>query len=186
MEGAIQMAHQRKPISTRTRFNTFKRDGFVCQYCGRHPPEVVLEVDHIKAVSRGGGAEDYNLITSCFDCNRGKAAGTLEAHPVDLSERADLLKERIAQVAAYDRLLKKQKSAQQNTIDAVCAIFTENFPGWALNSGAARSIRIFLKSLPPDEIEDSMHYACSRVGRDAVFKYFCGVCWRKIKRDGGQ
>lgn len=179
-------AHSRKQISTRTRFEIFKRDGFVCQYCGRHPPEVILEVDHIKAVSRGGSGEDYNLLTSCFDCNRGKGAGTLDAHPIDLTERAALLKERLAQVAAYDRLLKKKKAASQAVIDSVCVIFSENFPCWTLTSSAGRSINIFLKSLSADEIEDSMHYACSRVPRDAVFRYFCGVCWHKIKQDARQ
>ena len=179
-------ARPRKPISTRARFEIFKRDGFVCQYCGRHPPEVVLEVDHVKAVSRGGQNEDYNLLTSCFDCNRGKAAGTLVAAPVDLGERAALLKEKLAQVAAYDRLLKKEKAQQQSAVDEVYAIFAENFDGWQLTSSAARSIRTFLKSLSQEEVSDAMHMACLRVPRDMAFRYFCGICWRKIKKDGPQ
>ncbi|MFX5785200.1 HNH endonuclease, partial [Acinetobacter baumannii] len=44
----------RKNISTKTRFEVFKRDSFKCQYCGRCAPEVILHVDHIHPVSKGG------------------------------------------------------------------------------------------------------------------------------------
>jgi 5-methylcytosine-specific restriction endonuclease McrA len=64
---------KRKNLSNRTRFEVFKRDEFVCQYCGRKPPQVILQVDHIIPVSKGGDNEIINLITSCFDCNSGKS-----------------------------------------------------------------------------------------------------------------
>ncbi len=40
--GAALMARKKAGISKRLRFEVFKRDGFVCQYCGNHPPAVVL------------------------------------------------------------------------------------------------------------------------------------------------
>ena len=55
-----------------TRFAILKRDDFTCQYCGRKAPFVVLEVDHIYPKSKGGRWKLENLITSCFECNRGK------------------------------------------------------------------------------------------------------------------
>ena len=61
-------------VSKSIRFEVFARDAFTCQYCGRRPPEVVLELDHIHPRSKGGQDELTNLITSCWDCNRGKAA----------------------------------------------------------------------------------------------------------------
>jgi 5-methylcytosine-specific restriction endonuclease McrA len=36
----------RTPISKSTRFDIFNRDAFTCQYCGRMPPVVMLEIDH--------------------------------------------------------------------------------------------------------------------------------------------
>ena len=63
---------KRKGISKKTRFDVFKRDSFTCQYCGKSAPDVVLEVDHINPVSKGGDNDISNLITACFDCNRGK------------------------------------------------------------------------------------------------------------------
>lgn len=66
------MINKRKSLSKSLRFEVFKRDSFTCQYCGRMAPDVVLEVDHINPVANGGDNDVLNLITSCFDCNRGK------------------------------------------------------------------------------------------------------------------
>lgn len=63
---------KRKSLSKKIRFEVFKRDSFTCQYCGRKAPDVILEVDHINPVKEGGGNDILNLVTSCFDCNRGK------------------------------------------------------------------------------------------------------------------
>jgi predicted restriction endonuclease len=58
------------------RFKVLKRDGFRCHYCGRSPhkdPNVILHVDHIKPLSKGGSWDEKNLITSCKECNLGKS-----------------------------------------------------------------------------------------------------------------
>jgi hypothetical protein len=39
-----------------------------------------------------------------------------------------------------------------------------------------------LKSLPLAEVEHAMTVACKRCDPRNVFKYFCGVCWNKIKQ----
>ncbi len=59
-------------ITKTARFSVFSKCRFTCQYCGRKPPEVVLEIDHIIPKSRGGSNRQCNLIAACFDCNRGK------------------------------------------------------------------------------------------------------------------
>lgn len=63
---------ERRSLTKKTRFEVFKRDSFTCQYCGSKAPDVILEVDHIKPVRDGGDNDMMNLITSCFNCNRGK------------------------------------------------------------------------------------------------------------------
>ena len=60
-------------VSHSRRFKILERDGFTCRYCGRKPPEVVLEVDHIVPKSKKGTGSLKNLITSCRDCNVGKS-----------------------------------------------------------------------------------------------------------------
>ena len=59
----------------RLRFSILARDGFRCRYCGRSAQEdaVRLEVDHIVPRSQGGDDSPSNLITSCQECNYGKA-----------------------------------------------------------------------------------------------------------------
>lgn len=52
------------------RSRIFKRDDYTCRYCGERGKK--LECDHVVPVSRGGGHDDSNLVTSCFACNRSK------------------------------------------------------------------------------------------------------------------
>lgn len=69
-----------------TRFEIFKRDKFTCQYCGRRPPAVMLELEHVRPVSAGGTADAWNLVTACHDCNQGKLARPLsleQIHRID-------------------------------------------------------------------------------------------------------
>jgi len=99
----------RKGLSKKVRFEIFKRDNFNCQYCGRTPPNVTLEVDHIMPVSDGGDSDEDNLVTSCFDCNRGKAATPVELLPATIKTRQDLLKEQekgLAKVMGLDYLVE--------------------------------------------------------------------------------
>lgn len=65
---------KRRNISPKKRYAVFERDNFTCQYCGRSVTKdnIKLEVDHKIPYSKGGSDEMHNLITSCFDCNRGK------------------------------------------------------------------------------------------------------------------
>lgn len=66
------MVMVKNSLPKKLRFEVFQRDNHTCQYCGRSPPKVILEVDHIIPISSGGTDELSNLTTSCFDCNRGK------------------------------------------------------------------------------------------------------------------
>ena len=65
-------------IRPRDRFLTFKRDNFTCRYCGRRPPEVQLECDHVIPRAKGGADKRSNYVTSCHDCNSGKGAEPLQ------------------------------------------------------------------------------------------------------------
>lgn len=59
------------------RIRILERDHYTCVYCGRRPPEVALEVDHVLARANGGTDDATNLVTACRDCNNGKRAGLI-------------------------------------------------------------------------------------------------------------
>lgn len=64
---------ERAKMTDAIRVDVFRRDGHTCRYCGARPPAVVLHVDHIVPVSRGGLTEMNNLQTLCASCNLGKS-----------------------------------------------------------------------------------------------------------------
>lgn len=79
----------RKPIKQSKRFAVFSRDNYTCQYCGKKAPNVTLEIDHKIPVSKGGNNAIENLVTSCFDCNRGKGAKILPEKRITISAKSD-------------------------------------------------------------------------------------------------
>jgi hypothetical protein len=172
---------ERKAISTRTRFEIFKRDGFVCMYCGDAPPKVVLHVDHIVAVANGGTNEPDNLVTSCSRCNMGKSDVPLTVAPASLAEKAADIAEREAQLRGYYEIIEAQRERIEAEIwlvvDALTGTHTETF-----GKADLHSIKTFLKKLPFPEVRDAAETACANVGHPHYrFKYFCGICWKKIK-----
>jgi len=90
----------RKQVSKTVRFEVFKRDSFACQYCGRKAPDVLLVIDHIEPVSKGGTNDLLNLITACNDCNAGKSDRQLTDSTVFDKQRQQLeeLQERKEQI----------------------------------------------------------------------------------------
>jgi len=176
---------KRKALSKKVRFEVFKRDGFRCAYCGSSPPKVILEVDHLIPVSAGGDNDDKNLITSCFDCNRGNGAVQLSSVTPSMADNLKQLKEKEAQIKGYRDFLKKIKERESADVEAVAKIYRDSFPGWILSDGfKKRSLKKFLELLPLDEVEDAMDLAISRMDdKDDAIKYFCGICWRSIKNE---
>ena len=174
----------RKAISTKTRFDIFKRDSFTCQYCGATPPAVILHIDHVLAVANGGENETGNLVTSCSDCNLGKGARPLASIPQSLQDKAAETTEREAQLLAYQKLLKAKARRVKSEVDQVCAIYSRYDPGFTLNEKARVSVKMFIAKLGLYPCLDSMESSCSRWEKQShkIFKYFCGICWSKIKR----
>lgn len=68
---------RRKRLSSRVRFEVFRRDKFTCQYCGMKAPDVTLHVDHVKPVAAGGSNRIDNLLSACAGCNFGKSTTDL-------------------------------------------------------------------------------------------------------------
>jgi HNH endonuclease len=175
-------------ISKKTRFDVFKRDGFQCAYCGAHPSEtVLLEVDHIHPVAEGGTNDMDNLVTACWDCNRGKGAGLLSSVPQSLEEKAAVTLEREAQIRAYYEVLELKKERKDAEIWMVSELFMQRFGDEDIHRSRFASIRTFLEYLNVYEVIEAMEIACDKkYSKGAAFSYFCGICWNKIKRPKGE
>ena len=61
---------------TFSRRNIFKRDKFVCQYCGEQPGGEALTIDHVVPRAQGGESRWDNCVLACIDCNHHKADRT--------------------------------------------------------------------------------------------------------------
>lgn len=61
-----------KRIPSLNNKNLFRRDLFICAYCGRRYNEDHLTKDHIIPVSRGGLNTWTNCVTACKKCNNKK------------------------------------------------------------------------------------------------------------------
>lgn len=138
---------KRKKISTSLRFEVFKRDSFTCQYCGRKAPDVVLELEHIEPVSKGGGDELLNLITSCWQCNSGKGDRQLSDDAVLARQHAQLaeLQERREQLDMLLRWRDGNADLAEREMEAFCSQWTKAIKGWSINETGKVAVRKLLK-----------------------------------------
>lgn len=179
------MENLRKPISKKLRFEIFKRDDFTCQYCSSKPPKVPLEIDHITPVSKGGKNSIDNLITACFDCNRGKSNNELTNLPITISEKNERIKIAHKQYLEYKNILKKQDKILSEEIDEIELIFNLYFNEFLFNEKFKSSVRSFINKIGFYDVKDAMNTACTKIyfDQNKALKYFCGICWNKIKNN---
>jgi len=172
-------------ISKKIRFEVFKRDNFTCGYCGRKPPEVILEIDHINPKSKGGIEDINNFITACFDCNRGKKNIRLDKIPPSLQENLEVLKEKEIQLKEYNKFITIIERRLKKEMQEVNDIYTSYFPEWKLSDNFINAtLKRFFKFLLKQEIIQAMHIACSKItDSEKSINYFCGICWNKIKKN---
>ena len=70
-------AGQRQLMTPKFRQYIISRDNYTCQNCGNsveYEPNLLLEVDHIIPISKGGLTTEDNLQTLCWKCNRHKGS----------------------------------------------------------------------------------------------------------------
>ncbi len=53
--------------------NVYKRDRYLCQYCGEFPGIELLTIDHVIPKSRGGKSTWENCVVACSACNTRKS-----------------------------------------------------------------------------------------------------------------
>lgn len=183
-------------VSKKTRFEVFKRDLFTCQYCGRRPPDVMLECDHIVPKADGGADDMANLTTACFDCNRGKSDRPLDevAPAVDEMQVLGAVQEMMERQATIRGQIRLEREFDETLDDAVSFLvekWYQEFP-WKPHFND-RAIRSFLRTLDLSDVSSAMDIAIAwrRQQEDNkshvdVFRYMCGVMRNMTKeKEGG-
>lgn len=163
---------ERKAIRKKDRFEIFKRDSFTCQYCGKSAPDVILEIDHIKPVSKGGDNELENLITSCQDCNAGKRDRELSDSAVLIKRKSQLneLQKRREQLKMMLDWQNGLKQIEEESIQALINFWNESVIPFSLNEYGISKIRDYSKKFSTQEILDGM-----RVSIAQYVKYENGI-----------
>lgn len=189
------MAKKRKSLSKKLRFEVFKRDSFRCQYCGRSAPEVVLQVDHIIPVAKGGTDELMNLITSCDDCNQGKGAVPLDSRDMLLKQKAELdkLNEKHEQMKMMLEWKQELLNMAEQQIDSVNDLI-QSITGYRVNDVGKRHLRKQIARFGYVEVYDATEIAFAQYYDDRkestsfakALDSIGGICYnRKRSRENG-
>lgn len=189
--GGTTLANKRKPLSKKIRYEVFKRDKFTCQYCGRKAPDVVLHVDHIKPVAKGGKNDIMNLITSCSDCNLGKGAREISDDSIIKKQQAQL-QELADKNEQLEMMLQWRDELQQFTdreVDVVNSRISE-LSDWCANENGKKTIRKYLKEFTLQTVLDAVdiafdtYYDGSEPSWRNAFYKIGGICHNKTRTDG--
>lgn len=176
---------KRKPLSSSTRFEVFKRDSFTCQYCGRKAPEIILNVDHIEPVSKGGPASTFNLITSCQECNGGKGARLLSDSQVIDKQFAQLeeINERRKQLEMLCRWREELAHYKDLEAKAVTDTFTKR-TGYNVAETARDMVKSWIARFGMHEVLESLDASLSHYLKDNS-QESVEKCWLMIPRIAG-
>ena len=172
---------KRKAISKGLRFDIFKRDGFTCQYCGSHPPDAVLEIDHIMPVSKGGDNDAMNLVSACGGCNRGKSAKLL-----DNPQRpdADLVwletQQEIAELRRYQEAVQKRLEVTEQIAESLADVW-QSFTcyDWAPSE---HIIKGWMAKYDPEIIEEAIKVTSVKMRSGTLYGFQIdgsGSSWQK-------
>lgn len=180
------LTDMRKTISKRIRFEVFKRDKFTCQYCGESAPKVVLNIDHIHPVSKGGDNNILNLVTACFDCNSGKKDKVLSDDSAISRQKAqlDIIQEKRAQITMMAQWQKELVANEHKTIQIVEDVIRD-LMGCYLSPTGKKNMRNRVKSFGVSEVCEAIrigynqYYDGSDESIEKVLKYTGGICYNR-------
>jgi HNH endonuclease len=176
---------QRQAIKKSIRFEVFKRDSFTCQYCGQKAPDVLLEIDHIEPVSKGGTNDLLNLLSACKGCNSGKSDRRLSDDSILEKQRKQLeeLQERKEQIEMMFNWQKSLLNLDDSVTEQLSNYWSELVPNFSLNENGIKTLRKLRKSFELSEIMGAM-----KIASDTYITIHQGVteqdsvelAWKKI------
>ena len=172
-------------LSKRTRFEIFRRDEHICQYCGQKAPDVTLHVDHIIPVALGGDDKPGNLVTACVDCNQGKTSISPDSPIVAAisSRSAEYALANLNRAARIESELEAMEEYEEEFLSLWESYSFNDGTKVSLPSDWRNSMKVWWKmSVPLSLISSAVTTAmgAKNVSGDGVFPYFAGVVWRTL------
>jgi len=154
----------RKSLTKKIRFEVFKRDCFTCKYCGSKAPEVVLVIDHIEPVSKGGTNDFLNLITACESCNAGKSDRRLSDTTIvqKRQEQLEQLQERKEQLEMMMNWQKELLSLDDTKLDEAAEYWRKLAEPFSLNEQGRANLGKLLRKYELHDVLDSMRRALDK------------------------
>lgn len=182
--------NKRKAIPKSVRFEVFKRDSFCCQYCGASAPEVLLQIDHIKPVSKGGTNDITNLLTCCAGCNSGKSDRELDDQSVVSKSRKQMeeLQQRREQLEMMMAWREGLRNLKDEAVERVCEYWRGLAASWVVNETGKAKVAKWIRQLSIAEVCQAMDIAAEQYFRfeddgnvtseswNAAFEKIPGIC----------
>lgn len=178
----------RKALSKKTRFEVFKRDKFTCQYCGAQAPDVILEVDHIKPVSKGGTNDILNLVTACKRCNLGKSNRAIsdDSAVKVQKQQLDELQDRREQLEMMLKWRDELEFEIQSEIDFIDNLLLTRTQ-WGMSDCGRNNMRKIITKFGFNEAYDAcqtaidQYYNGSEKSWQYAFSKIGGICYNRKK-----
>ena len=169
-------------VSTRTRFEIFKRDGFRCKYCGANAAQTLLHVDHVVAIANGGTDDAENLVTACADCNLGKSDVPLEKVASGGEEQREAIAEHAEQIKAYLRAVREREEAKDSLDDAAIGLWQDLIDERGMPKNIANSLRYWIQSVGLEGVFEAIRATSAKGlwGEQKQSRYFI-ACVRNMR-----
>ena len=115
------IAGQRALMTSNLREKIKKRDCYTCQICKNSTekePNLLLEIDHIVPVSKGGMTTEDNLQTLCWKCNRTKGSKITECIEKKDNDDIKIENDDVDNIneSKYDRIIEYKKLLDDGTL----------------------------------------------------------------------
>ena len=147
---------------------------------------MILEVDHLIPVAKGGKNELLNLVTSCRDCNRGKGAKELSDESAVERQRKQLedSQDRREQMKMIVEWKHELMELRNDMLDAISDILLTH-SGCTFNDNGETQMRRWLSLFPFDEVCEateiafSTYYRCTDETWEKAFNMIGGICYNR-------
>lgn len=184
----------KRAVSTRTRFEIFKRDGFRCLYCGGTPLQGALHVDHVVPLAEGGDNATANLVTACGECNLGKGPVPLDRKRLAPSVATQADRDHAQQILDFLAIQREVAAAKAKVTDVVADRWEELIG--PLSQQMYGRLGGIVQRWPMEKVEEAMQITARKMGTAGQefspytsvqqAKYFQGILrvWREHPEDG--